>query len=117
MDRKTLLIAATVAAIFSTAAHPALAASAEAQAAVSALSQIEADATKLQEYCKIVGEMGAAEDDEAKFDELQQQFEDLLRSFGPQFEAVLTLSETADPETPDGQALEAAFDKLDEKCG
>ena len=42
--------------------------------------------------------------------------EELLQSFGPQFEQVLALSKSADSDSPDGQALQAAFDKLDEKC-
>lgn len=105
-----------VAAILSLSASAALAASAEVEAAAKALSQIEADATKLQSYCKIINDMGEAGEDEAKFDELGEQLSNLLRSFGPQVEKALELSETTDPETPDGEALEAAFDKLDEKC-
>lgn len=107
---------AVVAAFLSLSASPVLAASPAVQAASNALSQIEADATKLQAYCKIINEMGEAGEDEAKFDELGEQLGDLLRSFGPQVEQALELSETTDPETADGQALEAAFDKLDERC-
>ena len=114
MDRKKLLIAAAVAACLGASA--ALAASPEVDAAVKALAQVENDPAKLQQYCKLVSDMAAAEDDEAKFDALEQQMEDMFRSFGPQFESILTASETVDPETPDGQALEAAFDKLDERC-
>jgi len=105
-----------LAAILSLSASAAFAASPEVEAAAKALSQIEADATKLQSYCKIIDEMGQAGEDEAKFDELGEQVGDLLRSFGPEVEKALELSETTDPETPDGQALEAAFDKLDGKC-
>jgi hypothetical protein len=106
-----------VVAILSLSTHPALAASPAVEAAAKAISQIGADATRLQGYCKIVKEINAAGDDEAKIDALEQQMEDLLKSFGPQFEQVLALSESTDSETPDGQALEAAFDKLDAKCG
>lgn len=121
MDRKNLLIIAaatflSVVVIFSLNTYSALAASPAAEAAAKAISQIEADTTKLQGYCKIIKEMNAAGDDEAKSDALEQQMEELLRSFGPRFEQVLALSKSADSESPDGQALQAAFDKLDEKC-
>ena len=121
MGRKNLFIIAaaavlSVAVILSLNAYLALAASPAAEAAVKSLSQIEADATKLQGYCKIIKEMNAAGDDAAKSDALEQQMEELLQSFGPQFETVLALSKSADSESTDGQALQAAFDKLDEKC-
>jgi len=104
------------AAILSLSVCPTLAASPSVEAAAKSLSQIEADATKLQGYCKIIKEMDAAGEDEAKSDALEQQLGDLLQSFGPQFEQVLALSQSLDSESADGQALDEAFDKLDEKC-
>jgi len=98
-------------------ACPALAASPETETAVKTLAQLETDTTKLQEYCKVIKDMDAAGDDDAKIEALADQLQKLLISFGPQFQQVMDLSENADPESADGKALEAAFDKLDEKCG
>lgn len=122
MNRKNVVVSVTAGVIAAvavafTGAEWARAASPAIEAAVRTIGQIETDPSKLQSYCKIVKDMAAAGEDEAKFDALEQQMEDLLRSFGPQFEQMLTLAENTDPDTPDGEALEAAFEKLDEKCG
>ena len=76
MDRKNLLIVAaaavlSVAVIFSLHSYSALAASPAAEAAAKAISQIEADPTKLQGYCKIIKEMNVSGNDEAKSDALE----------------------------------------------
>ena len=98
-------------------AGPTLAASPEVESAAKSLAQIEADPSQLQSYCRIIKDMDAAGDSEAKFDALEKQLKELLRSFGPQFEQVIALSEDTPSDSPDGQALEEAFRKLDDKCG
>ena len=105
-----------IASICSLITLPALAASPAADAAARALSQLEADSGKMQSYCKIMGEMDAAGDDEAKFDALNQQMEDLFKSFGAEYEQVMVLSNSADLTEEDGKVLGTAFDKLDNKC-
>jgi hypothetical protein len=97
-------------------AGPVLAASPDVESAIKSLGQLEADPARLQSYCKIIIDMDAAGDNEAKFDALEKQLMDLLRSFGPQFEQVIAVSEDTPSDSPDGQALEAAFRQLDEKC-
>lgn len=96
---------------------PATAASPAVEAATKSLSDLANDSAKLQGYCRIIKEMDAASDDEAKFDELEQQMRDLLRSFGPQYEQAMELAESTESDSEDGKALEAAFDQLDQKCG
>lgn len=104
------------AAVLCLSAGLALAASPAIEAAVKSLAAIEADTTKLQGYCKVLKDMDAAGDDEAKLDALDQQMRDLLQGFGPQFEQVLELSESTDSESADGKVLDEAFGKLDQKC-
>ena len=95
----------------------AFAASPDVEAAIHTIAGLEADTTgKLDGYCTLIKEMTTASEDEAKFDELEKQMRELLKSFGPQFEQVLSLSESTDPESEDGEALSDAFDRLDEKC-
>ena len=112
--KRCLLAAATV--VLALSASPLRAASPEVEAAVKALGEIETDATKLQAYCKVVKEMDAASDDEAKFDALQDDLMELMRSFGPQYEQVMAVSESTSSDSADGQALDAAYSKLDGKC-
>lgn len=102
------------AAFFALSAHPALAASPAAESAAKAINQIAADAKKLESYCKVIKDMDAAGEDEAKLDALGEQLEQLLQSFGPQYAQALEVSEDADE--ADGQAIESAFENLDEKC-
>ena len=98
-------------------AAPASAASPAVEAAAKALGQIETDTAKLQGYCKLIKDMEAAGEDEAKFDVAEQKMQELFRSFGPQYEQAMELSESVDSESEDGKAMEAAFGKLDQKCG
>ena len=85
------------AAVLALSAAPAFAAASPAvEAAAKTLEQIAADATKLQGYCKLIKDMEAAGEDEAKFDAVEQQMRDLLRSFGPQYEQAMDLSESTD---------------------
>ncbi len=104
-------------ALLALSGSPSLAASPEIEAAAKTLAQLETDTAKLQNYCKIIKDMDAAGDDDAKIETLADQLQDLLTSFGEPYQKVLELSESADSESADGQALEAAFSKLDEKCG
>jgi hypothetical protein len=92
-------------------------ASSDVESAVKSLAQIEADPSQLQSYCRMIKDMDAAGDNEARFDALEKQLKELLRSFGPEFEQVIGLSEDTPSDSSDGQALEEAFRKLDDKCG
>ena len=42
--------------------------------------------------------------------------DNLLNSFGPQFQKALQAHLETDPSSDDGQALDDAFARLDEKC-
>ena len=101
MNSKNLLtgFAVTVmAAIGPVGAQRAEAASPEVETAVQTISEIAADATKLQAYCAIVKEMDAVVGDQAKYEALVAKLEDLLRSFGPKYERMMELMKSADLE-------------------
>jgi hypothetical protein len=120
MNSKSLLIVSASAAvmlIFPFVSQPARAVSPEVEAAAKAISEIAADPTKLQAYCRVVKELEATAGtgDRGKYDAVVQQLEDLLRSFGPAFERAVELAEMdLDPE--DEQALEDAYDAVEERC-
>jgi hypothetical protein len=114
----TAFAAIVIATIGSFSAHPARAVSPEVEAAAKTISEIVADPTKLQAYCRVAKELEATAgtSDQAKYDAAVQQLEDLLRSFGPEYERVVELAER-DLEPEDEQALEDAYENVEERCG
>ena len=86
-------------------------------AAIRALDAITADAAKAQAYCAIVKEMFAAGEDEEKAEEVGLKMEQYLTSLGPDYLSAWQLAETLASESPEGKALDEAFDRLEEKCG
>lgn len=86
-------------------------------AAIRALNDIEADAVKTQAYCAIVKEMFAAGEDEEKSEELEVKMEEYLTSLGTDYLAAWQLAEALAPGSEEATALDAAFDRLEEKCG
>ena len=84
-------------------------------AAIRALDALEADAGKLQGYCAILKEMFAAGEDEAKNEELETKMEQYLTTLGPEYLAAWQLGEDV-AQAPDSAKLEAAFERLEDKC-
>lgn len=95
----------------------AIAASPVVETAIKALGLIPADATKFESYCKVLGEMSSVPDgDEAKYDALEDQLEQIIESYGPELTKAWDVIEDIDPDTDDGKAISAAFDAIDAKC-
>jgi hypothetical protein len=118
MNSKRLLIVSASAVVMVFVSQPVSAVSPEAEAAAKTISGIAADPTKLQAYCRVAKEVGGAAGtgDRAKFDAAVQQLENVLRSFGPEFHGAVELAEKdLDPE--DEQALEDAYEDIEERCG
>ncbi len=84
--------------------------------AVQALSSLSSDAPKLKAYCAVLDEYADAGDNEAKFKAANDKMSNLLSSFGPRFQGIWQLYQESDPSSADGQALDTAFAKLDERC-
>jgi hypothetical protein len=97
-------------------ARPAIAASPEVEAAAQTISQIADDPTKFGAYCQIAKAIDAAESEPAKYAILEQEIEDLVRSFGPAYERAMELVKSGALEPDDEQALEDAFADLEERC-
>ena len=111
MRRFALLVAGA-----SLLGSPAQAASVQVQSAIASLAKLEADAPKLEAFCKINTELEAAADDAAKSEALDRQMEAFVRSLGPEYVAAWDLVEELNPDSEDGKALNAAFDSLEDKC-
>jgi hypothetical protein len=93
---------------------PALAASPKIEAAIKVYKGVGADPGKLRTYCemsKLIERMGDKEDavTEAQIDRLMSQL-------GADFQAAWEAGDGLDENSPDGRALYAALDELDDKC-
>jgi len=98
---------------------PALAVSANVEAAIKTIEQVGADPDRLKTYCEMSKLMSTAEDteDESKAEALDSQMDGYMKTLGPEFEKAFEVGADLEPESEDGKAFDAAFDGLDEKCG
>jgi len=98
--------------------QPAAAVSDEVSESVSKLTEIGVDPANLTAFCRIIRELGAANEaeDETKVEAEAAKMVEFLKGLGPKFARAWELGEELDPESEDGQALEEAFGTLEEKC-
>jgi hypothetical protein len=93
-------------------------ADAKIDAAIRALDELEADPAKLAPFCAIANEMSQlGEGDDVKSEELEVKMEEYLTGLGPDFANAWTVGEDLDPSSPEAAALDAAFDRIEQKCG
>jgi hypothetical protein len=95
-------------------AAPALAASPKVESAIKVYQAVGANPAKLKTFCemtKLMEQMGEKQDaaKEAQIDRLAGQL-------GPDFQAAWEAGDGLDENSPDGKALYAALDALEEKC-
>jgi hypothetical protein len=87
-------------------------------AAIRALDALEADPAKLEPFCAIVKEMAAlGEGDDVKSEELEVKMEEYLTSLGTEYADAWSVGEDLDPSSPEAAKLDAAFDRIEQKCG
>ncbi|MGE0004277.1 MAG: hypothetical protein AB7S92_01690 [Parvibaculaceae bacterium] len=85
-------------------------------AAIRALDALEADAGKLQGYCAIIKELFAAGEDDEKSEALEAKMEQYLTGLGPDYVAAWELGEDLAPGSDGAAKLDAAFERLEDKC-
>jgi hypothetical protein len=93
---------------------PSLADSGEVEAGVKVFQAVGADANRLKTFCEIIqidDKMGKKEDPA-----LSAQIDKLLDQLGADFKAAWRAVEEIDENSPDGKALNAAADRLEDKC-
>ncbi|MFO0992645.1 MAG: hypothetical protein U1E67_12040 [Hyphomicrobiales bacterium] len=87
-------------------------------AAIRALDALEADPVKLEPFCAIVKEMSSlGEGDDVKSEELEVKMEEYLTSLGPDYASAWSIGEDLDPSSAEAAKLDAAFDRIEQKCG
>jgi len=90
----------------------------EAHAAAEVISGIGEDQAKVDGYCAIIKEMETVpENDDAKAEEFSGKMDEYLASLGEDVADAFTTADIVDPESEDGQKIEAALDGLSQKCG
>jgi hypothetical protein len=82
---------------------------------------ITADKAKAQAYCdmaKLEDEIGAAEEkrDTKKVEELSKKADQLAEKLGADYAKVVAGLEEIDPDSPEGRAINAAFEPLEKLC-
>ena len=93
---------------------PTLAASTKVESALNVLQAVGADANKLKAFCEL---MKLDEKLEGKEDPaLEGQVNKLFDQLGPDFKVAWATIEDTDEHSPDGRALSAAMDQLEDKC-
>jgi hypothetical protein len=90
----------------------------EAEKAAKAIDALADDQTKVQGYCAISKEMaGVPETDAKKTEELGKKMDDYLTGIGADTAEAFGIAEAVDPESEEGKKIDAAFTKLEGKCG
>ena len=95
-------------------AAPALAASPKIESAIKVYKAVGSNPQKLRTFCemsKVIEKMGDKEDAA-----LEAQINRLVGQLGPDFQTAWEASDGVDENTPDGKALYAAIDELEDKC-
>ena len=93
---------------------PTIAASPKVEGAVKVLQAVGTDANKLKTFCELMDvdeKLGDKQDPV-----LEAQIAKLLDQLGPDFKVAWDIVEDTDERSPDGRALNAALDQLEDKC-
>jgi hypothetical protein len=93
---------------------PALAASPKVESAVKVLQAVAADANKLKTFCELMDLDEKLGDTVSPV--LENQMDKLLDQRGEDFELAWDVVEETDERSPDGRALNAALDQIEDKC-
>jgi CMP-N-acetylneuraminic acid synthetase len=95
-------------------AAPALAASPKIESAIRVYKAVAANPQKLRTFCemsKVIEKMGDKEDAA-----LEAQIDRLMGQLGQDFQTAWEAGDGVDENSPDGKALYAAIDELEDKC-
>ncbi len=97
-------------------AAPAVAADAKIEAAIKTIEKTAADPEKVKSYCAMTKVMESVGDDEKKAAAAEAEIDGYMKKLGPEFESAWSAGESLDENSPDAKALNAALEKLDDKC-
>jgi hypothetical protein len=86
------------------------------------LKIISGDKAKSQAYCEIAKlgdqmEQANEKRDSKKFDELSRKMDELAKTLGAEYAALMDGLPDTDPRSEDGKEIASTFDELDKLCG
>ena len=97
-------------------AMPALAASPKVEAAIKTLRAVAADSNQLKTFCALMEMQKVGEGDKKDDQKLQAAIDGYVKRLGTEFQSAWQVVESIDENSPDGQAIDAVLDELEEKC-
>ena len=92
----------------------ALTASPEVEAAIKVFQAVGSDPSQLKTFCELM-QIDDKMDEKAD-PSLEAQVDEMLDKLGPDFKAAWETVEDIDPASDDGKILNAAVDRLSDKC-
>jgi len=92
----------------------ALAGSSQVEAAIKEFQAVESDANRMKTFCELM--QLDAQNENRTNPSLEAKMDKLLTGLGPDFEAAWELVEDTDPASEDGKVLNAAVDRVADRC-
>jgi hypothetical protein len=95
-------------------AMPALAASPKVEAAIKTIRAVAADPNQLKTFCALL-EMEKVGDKQAD-PKTEAAIDGYVKRLGTEFQSAWEVVESIDENSPDGKAIDAVLDEVDDKC-
>jgi hypothetical protein len=95
-------------------ATPAIAASPKVEAAIKTIRAVAADPNLRKTFCALLNEMEKVGDKEDP--KTEAAIDDYIKRLGANFQSAWDVVESVDEKSPDGRAIDAALDELEDKC-
>src|SRR5215831_5754820 len=97
-------------------AMPALAASPKVEAAIKTIRAVAADSNQLKTFCAMLEMEKVGEGDWKNDPKIQAAIDGYIKRLGTEFQSAWEVVESIDENSPDGQAIDAVLDELDDRC-
>jgi hypothetical protein len=99
-------------------AMPALAASPEVEAAIKTIRAVATDPDQLKTFCALLQmeKVGEGEGDKKDDPKIEAAIDEYFKRLGTEFQSAWEVVESIDENSPDGKAIDAVLDELDDKC-
>ena len=96
-------------------AMPALA-SPKVEAAIKTIRAVAADSNQLKTFCAMLEMEKVGEGDWKNDPKIQAAIDGYIKRLGTEFQSAWEVVESIDENSPDGQAIDAVLDELDDRC-
>ena len=97
-------------------AMPAIAASPKVEAAIKTIRAVAADSNQLKTFCALLEMEKVGEGDWKNDPKIQAAIDGYVKRLGTAFQSAWEVVESINENSPDGQAIDAVLDELDDRC-